>query len=111
MMLLCKTPFYESIYNPKYNGYCLTCFIHLFPDEPNARNYKTKEKDIVDRITQSFTGFTWVADKKVQDGCCRRPYLLLLKLTKINTLIMIVVVNISVFCNYQFISKILLEIE
>jgi len=75
---LCKTPLCETFSNPKYYGHCLTCFIHLFPDEPNVRNYKTKEKDVIDRITQTFTSFTWVADKKVQDGCSRRrPDLLL----------------------------------
>ena len=75
---LCKSPWCETIGNPKYNGHCLTCFVHLFPNEPNVRNYKTKEKDVVDRITQTFTNFTWVADKKVQDGCSRRrPDLLL----------------------------------
>jgi len=76
---LCKSSWCEIVTsNLKYNGYCLTCFIHLFPDEPNIRNYKTKEKDVVDRITQTFTNFTWVTDKKVQDGCSRRrPDLLL----------------------------------
>lgn len=75
---LCKTPFCEISANAKYHGHCLACFIHLFPDEPNVRNYKTKEKDVVDRITQTFIDFTWVADKKVQDGCSRRrPDLLL----------------------------------
>jgi len=62
----------------KYKGHCLTCFIHLFPDLPNTRNYKTKEKDVVDRITQTFSHFTWIADRSVQDGCSkRRPDLLL----------------------------------
>lgn len=75
---LCKNEWCEISGNRKYEGYCLTCFIHLFPDKPNTRNYKTKEKDVVDRITQTFTEFTWVADKKVQDGCSRRrPDLLL----------------------------------
>ena len=75
---LCKSSWCETIGNPKYNKYCLNCFIHLFPDEPNIRNYKTKEKDVVDRIIQTFNNFTWVADKKVQDGCSRRrPDLLL----------------------------------
>ena len=76
---LCKTHMCETYArNPKYNGHCLVCFIHLFPDEPNVRNYKTKEKDVVDRITQQFSQYTWIADKKVQDGCSRRrPDLLL----------------------------------
>jgi hypothetical protein len=42
------------------------------------RNYKTKEKDVADRIIQSFPNFTWVLDKQIQDGCSRRrPDLLL----------------------------------
>jgi hypothetical protein len=75
---LCKSSWCEIHGNQKYKGFCLNCFINLFPDEPNTRNYKTKEKDVVDRITQAFHNFTWVADKKVQDGCSRRrPDLLL----------------------------------
>jgi len=75
---LCKNIWCEITANIKYQRYCLACYVNMFPDEPNARNYKTKEKDVVDRITQTFTNFTWVADKKVQDGCSRRrPDLLL----------------------------------
>jgi len=56
----------------------MNCFIHLFPEKPNTYNYKTKEKDVVDRILITFPNFTWVADKTVQDGCSkRRPDLLL----------------------------------
>ena len=54
------------------NGYCLHCYIHLFPDQPVARNYKTKEKCVVDFITQNFSHFTWISDKRVQDGCSKR---------------------------------------
>ena len=78
---LCKSKWCETRHgNPTYGGYCMPCFLNNpeNKDKPNTRNYKTKEKDVVDRITQSFTHFTWVADKKVQDGCSRRrPDLLL----------------------------------
>jgi hypothetical protein len=75
---LCKSSWCETIGTTKYNGYCLPCCIQLHPEIEVSRNYKTKEKDVVDRITQTFTSFTWVADKKVQDGCSRRrPDLLL----------------------------------
>ena len=75
---LCKTPMCETRGTTKYNGYCLPCCIQSCPEIQVSRNYKTKERDVVDRITQTFTGFTWVADKKVQDGCSlRRPDLLL----------------------------------
>ena len=47
-------------------------------DKPAMRNYKTKEKEVVDRIIEIFPDFTWVADKRVYDGCSlRRPDLLL----------------------------------
>ncbi len=77
---LCKSSWCETNGNKKYEGYCLACFVNN-PDnhhKPAMSNYKTKEKDVVDRITQTFTDFTWVADKRVQDGCSRRrPDLLL----------------------------------
>ena len=62
----------------KYEGYCLFCYINLFPDKPVTRNYKTKEKSVVDFVLGTFPQFIWSADKKVQDGCSRRrPDLLL----------------------------------
>jgi hypothetical protein len=47
-------------------------------DKPAMRNYKTKEKEVIDNILQTFPNFTWVLDKQIQDGCSRRrPDLLL----------------------------------
>jgi hypothetical protein len=77
---LCKNEWCETYGNPKYEGFCLPCFVNNPENQnkPIIRNYKTKEKDVVDRITQTFTNFTWVTDKKIQDGCSRRrPDLLL----------------------------------
>jgi hypothetical protein len=68
----CMTPFCETSVLPKYEGYCLRCFVNIHPEKPNARNYKTKEKTIVDEVLKSFPQFTWTADKRVQDGCSRR---------------------------------------
>ena len=68
----CITPFCETSVLPKYEGYCLRCFIHTHPNKPNARNYKTKEKTVVDEVLKSFPQFTWTADKRLQDGCSRR---------------------------------------
>ena len=68
----------NKVHNSSYDGYCLRCFVNLFPDKPNARNYKTKEKAVVDFILETFPNMTWISDKKVQDGCSRRrPDLLL----------------------------------
>jgi hypothetical protein len=70
---LCKTPSCETIKsNKKYEGYCLPCFVHLFPDKPNARNYKTKERAIAEFLQATFPHLTLITDKKVEDGCSRR---------------------------------------
>jgi len=75
---LCKSSWCDKSRIAKYNNYCLNCCIHLFPDIEVSRNYKTKEKTVVDSIIQCFPDFTWISDKKIYDGCSkRRPDLLL----------------------------------
>jgi hypothetical protein len=50
----------------------------LFPDEKTSRNYKTKEKEVTERVTEEFPDLSWITDKRVEDGCSRRrPDLLL----------------------------------
>ena len=77
---LCKNEWCETSGNIKYEGYCMPCFVNNPENQnkPAMRNYKTKEKDVVDRVKQTFPNFTWINDKRVQDGCSRRrPDLLL----------------------------------
>lgn len=57
---------------PQYRGYCFPCFINTFPDEPVARNYKTKERAVVESIMQHHPDVTWIHDRRIQDGCSRR---------------------------------------
>ena len=62
----------------KYEGYCLYCYIHTFPDKPVSRNYKTKEFAVVEYVKNKLSDLTWISDKKIKDGCSRRrPDLLL----------------------------------
>ena len=69
----CKSIWCNTHINKKKNeGYCLRCFIHTYPDKPVAKNYKTKEKTVVDYVLQKYTNFTWYSDKKITDGCSRR---------------------------------------
>ena len=66
------------IVTDKYEGYCLRCYIYTFPDKPVARNYKTKERAVVEFVCERFPEHTWITDKKVNDGCSmRRPDILL----------------------------------
>ena len=71
----CKTHLCNTLVsNKQYEGYCLRCFVHTFPDKPVSRNYKTKEQATVDTVLEKFPDITWTCDKKVQDGCSlRRP--------------------------------------
>jgi len=67
---ICKTHLcYTQVKNNKYEGYCLRCYIHIFPDRPVARNYKTKEHNTVEHIKKAFPNFTWIEDKRVEGGC------------------------------------------
>jgi hypothetical protein len=74
----CISEWCDIIPGKKYKGYCVLCFRNIFPDEPIARNYKSKEKSVCDFITTQFPNFDWIVDKKVTNGCSRRrPDLLL----------------------------------
>ena len=64
--------------NKKYEGYCLYCYINLFPNKPITRNYKTKEYSVVDFIKKEYPNLDWIADKIINGGCSKkRPDLFL----------------------------------
>ena len=74
----CRTPLCTTRALQKYDDHCLFCFVHLFPHSPLTRNYKTKEASVVEFVKRTFPQYTWINDKRVQDGCSRRrPDLLL----------------------------------
>jgi hypothetical protein len=77
---LCKNVWCATKGNRKYERFCFPCYVNdpQNINKPVIRNYKTKEREVVDRIRESFENFTWIADRTVQDGCSkRRPDLLL----------------------------------
>ena len=94
----CKSTFCDSFSMKKYDYYCIPCYIHLFPDKPTTRNYKTKEKSVVDFVLSKFENLSWIADKRVQDGCSRRRPDLLLDL---GTHILIVEIDENQHTNYD----------
>jgi len=74
----CKSDWCSTIVQKKYDGYCLYCFMNLFPDKPVSRNYKTKEFAVVEYVKTNFPHVSWSADKIINGGCSkRRPDLLL----------------------------------
>ena len=74
----CKTHLCYTRVKDKYDGYCLYCYVNLFPEKPLSRNYKTKEYTVVEYIKNKYNNFQWISDKTIKDGCSkRRPDLLL----------------------------------
>ena len=74
----CKSDWCSTIVTAKYDGYCLFCYINIFPDKPVSRNYKTKEYSVVEYVKSKCPTLTWIADKIIHGGCSkRRPDLLL----------------------------------
>jgi len=74
---LCESHGYE-----KYKGYCIRCFVHMFPDEPVTRGFKTKESTVVQWIKEKYPDKRWIFDRKVDNGCSRfRPDIFLDLLT------------------------------
>ena len=69
---ICKSEWCNTIVRNKYDGYCLHCFIHLFPEKTVVRNYKTKERSVVEFVLREFPQYPWTHDKQIQDGCSRR---------------------------------------
>ena len=69
----CKSDWCSTRFtNKKYDGYCVRCFIYLFPDKPVSRNYKTKEYSVVEFVKTKFPHFDFIADKIISGGCSRR---------------------------------------
>jgi plastocyanin len=74
---MCKSEWCTTRVQEKYDGYCLHCYMHLFPDKPVSRNYKTKEYAVVDYVKTKFP-YPWISDKRIQGGSSkRRPDLML----------------------------------
>ena len=70
----CKTPICDTRIAKKYSGYCLFCYMNLFPDKPVSRNYKTKERSVVEFVQNNFSNVSWIFDKSIPDGCSsKRP--------------------------------------
>ena len=77
----CLTPLCPTqVSNPAYEGHCLPCFVNNPANygKPVFRNYKTKERDVVDKVQTLFPDVDWRADQRISDGCSkRRPDLFL----------------------------------
>jgi hypothetical protein len=97
----CKFDFCETyVKNEKYDGYCLFCYIHAFPDNEITTNYKIKEKEVTNFILEYFKdeNYKWIIDKQIYNGSSKkRPDLLL----DINEQIIIVEIDENQHIDYN----------
>jgi hypothetical protein len=77
---LCISDWCDTQSTKKYDWYCVYCYVYLFPDKPISKNYKTKEKTVVDFVKTEFSDMDWVCNRRIQDGCSRRQPDLMLDL-------------------------------
>jgi hypothetical protein len=62
----------------RYEGYCVRCFVNLFPDKPVSRNYKIKEKYVFDAVLELLPDNIKISRDKIVNGCSkRRPDLMI----------------------------------
>ena len=75
----CKSEWcFTLVRNNKYEGFCLFCYINIYPDKPVCRNYKTKEYAVIEYIKTTFININIITDKIIQNGCSkRRPDILI----------------------------------
>jgi len=69
---ICKSIWCNTRITNKYDGYCAYCSMHLFPDKPMAKNYKTKEIAVSQYVKNQFNKIDIITDKIIQGGCSRR---------------------------------------
>jgi hypothetical protein len=60
---LCET--YGSL---RYQGHCARCFAYLYPDQPVARRFRTKEWAVLDYVTELWPELPWVTNKTTRKG-------------------------------------------
>lgn len=57
--------------NSDYEGHCVRCFIHTYPEKKISRMYKIKEQHVVDFVSTHFADYHPIYDKQT-GGCSKR---------------------------------------
>ena len=65
----CKTSLCDIRSGNKYKGYCLRCFINVYPESKIIRDYGTREAKVTEFIKQEFKDLNIIYNKQIQGGC------------------------------------------
>jgi len=69
---VCLNDWCGTIITDKFNGYCFSCFINMFPNHKLVKNYKMKEKNVVNYIKEKYPQYKFQFDKIIENGCSRK---------------------------------------
>jgi hypothetical protein len=70
----CKTFLCDTIIGKKFKGYCLRCFIEIYPGSKIIRDYGTKEFKVTEFIKKEFSDLNITYNKTIDGGCSKnRP--------------------------------------
>ena len=84
----CKSELCDTIIsNTKYKGYCFRCFIYTFPNNQIVKNYKVKERHIMDFLDLHFKNYIECYDITIKNGCSKRRPDCLIKRNDYNIII------------------------
>jgi hypothetical protein len=67
----CVSEWCETIPGKRYKGYCVRCFVYLFPELRVSRDYKTRERTVVDFLIVAVPSVTWIYNRRVSNGCSK----------------------------------------
>lgn len=68
----CLTELCNTQANNRYDGYCAYCYGNIYPDSLIVKNYKTKERLVVDFVRQKFPNYNWKFDVIIKGASSRR---------------------------------------
>lgn len=69
---LCKSSWCEVRKRKDLEDYCFFCYVNIYPEKEISKNYRTKEKEVVNYVLKEFPDFDWLNNKTVPDGCSRK---------------------------------------
>ena len=64
---------YTQVCTTKFDGFCMRCFVYMYPEHELSKNYKAKELQVVQFIKDKYSKeYVLTFDQKINGGCSRR---------------------------------------
>lgn len=64
----CASALCDVIIHNKFKGYCYRCYCYIYPNSIPAKNFKTKELEVLKFIKKNFSEYNWIDGKEIAGG-------------------------------------------